>query len=619
MIPGTGLSQFPWSDPLYEITLRILRSVLLSNDIEAKNVILEEGRTASERGSATVKLLTPGSVNVVGPNSLRMASSKVPKTVSVSEGLVLQKALADSVTVLSKLSKVKPGILANALNRQKNMQPVLTKFMRSKAGPPGWLGRLLQWGHVYQAQYFKWLYDHNQVSNFERYGLYTKKSGPDFGQRLKTSMKGPMWSYEYAEPGYNPEVAPYIEALKIDPNFSPSNWSQFKHALKAPESVIYDFILWSTGKRRSNVDWRIQYVERGKNFGVNPVADITAGLFDWNVVEKVFSRSKYLNGRDPRWATLLTAEEYNTFYYWCKIARWLVWAAETWRANDPKNGLVDTITVRKWLEHTHKWGVGFVFGSRLKNRRLFGSDLEGAEGERVTARMNAHSTMEFNTQKLLSLIMKHTPALMDMDNFRDDVIGSLCDWPVERTGSFSPTPRYPGVRAPVGFSAATGSGDWLNALNIKVRKEHAHSPQQKMVKNVARGIVSIMSSEIGGMASVYFEQLLSSAEGMVQDVLADVLDSQLWATVSTPVGRIADLWETEIQDKIGSVWGLYDALQQQIADPTQAARAVMTTNSIRAQLGTIEDNFPWTADLYGEVIPLAEESRKIERTLGKYM
>lgn len=597
---------------LRELIIRILRSLFQADSRELQEAVLKQGLSDSERGSGAVKLLTGATVQNVAPKFTAIDTSMTARPRVVVGTPQMVAALTDSVKIIAKLSKTDPRVLANAVKRYQQTRPVINSFIKPKGGPAGWLGKLIQWGHVYQIQYFKWLYEHNQLSFDERYGSNQKRSAPNWLERQRTDMKGPMWAYVYAEPGYDPFVAPSTRT--IDPNFKPTNWSQQKMNMRAPESVIYDYIKWTTGRGRAYRDWGLRHKNReSRNYGVNPVGDINRSLFDSAVVERVFSRSKYLNGRDPRWASILTAAESRRFSYWCKIARWLVWAGEIWRANDPERGLVNDIVERRWIEHTHKWGVGFVFPERLRERQLFGQNLETSEsGKKAAARMNSQATVKFNTQKVLEAIMGHTPALMDLDNFRDKVFGSLCDWPPERTGTFAPSPRYPGITYPKEFSQNSGSSDWLAIIDHKVIRAHRHSVQQKLVRDVARGIVSVMSSELGSIASVYLEQLMAKAEGLVQDVIASALSSQLWATVSTPVGQISRVVETEVQKSIGNVWEQYDILRNRINEE-EFVKATQITKRIKSQIEDTQEQFPWTGDLYGEIIPLPEESKKILR------
>lgn len=586
---------------VHELVVLIMRTLFGSDDSELQSAVMGEGRSDSERGSAVTKLITGLSVKGYTPG-LKVTKATLSPAFSqtVVGGLNLLPAVADAVKVAAKLAKTDPEILATAISRYRQTRPIVSNVVAAKAGPPGWLGKLLQWGHVYQSQYYKWLYEHNQLSADERYGRNQKMAGPNWHERQWTAMRGPMWAYEYAEPGARFErLAPFSQYLVWDSSDQASNWSQFKQNLRAPEEIVWDWIRWTTG-RQSRLNFRYQAVGTLSG-GRNKVGELNASLFDWSVVDEVFKQSKYLRGRDPRWASLLTVEEYHRFVNWFKVARWLVWVAETWRANDPRRHVVDDAVESRWIAHTHKWGVGFVFQNRLGQRELFGQNLEMTNGDKAAARMNAHATLEFNTQRLLELVMEQTPSLMDLDSFRD-VLGSMCDWPESMTGSFAPIPRDP------------DEGGWYEALNRKVDIENAHSPAQKVLRNVARGIVSVISSQVMGTASIYFEQLMATAEGAMQEVISDVMESQLWALVSTPAGQVVQAWETAAQDAMGDIWGMYDSLRDKLND-SLFDEAKSFAQDIKTTLQNVESRFPWAADLYGEVVPLPNQSRDIKALL----
>lgn len=596
---------------LREMVIRILRSLFKEDIWTLQEAILRPGLSESERGAGAVKLLTSPTLRVATPVKLAVVNkdaSARPRMTTISTA-----ALSDAMKVLGKVTNTNPKILANAIKMSQKTRPIVNQFIQPKAGPPGWLGKLIQWGQVFQGQYFQWLYKHNQAAADERAGSCSravsnrgvcKKAGPDWKERQFTDMKGPLWGYVYAEPGCSLNVPEDIHG----------------YAPKHPEGALYNYILWATGRGASSIDFRLNHL---RDFGsmngivgdgrINPTP-VSQSLFDPDTVKQAFKNFKAAKGPDPRWATL--GDDWRNmerFKRWAMTARWLVWAAETWRANDPKRDFISSDVERKWILHTHKWGIGFVSPERLKERKLFGQNLELPNDKTAAARMDANSDTVFNTEKLLVLVMGHTPGLMDLNDFRRDTFNTLCDWPDEKTGKFAPAIHYP-IGKITGYENNAMSYDsaWEAELERKIERLHAHSPIQKTVMNVARGILSVISAEIGGIASIYLDQLMAAAEGMVSDVISEILNSQLWATVSTPVGQISRLFSTTLQDKMADVWGIYDSIQDKVNDEMfDGAR--LLASSVKQELEATQLRFPWTGDLYGDVVPVPDKSKEILR------
>jgi hypothetical protein len=598
-------------EAVHDLYMMILRTLFGEEEHRAQNVVLAQGLTLAQRAQKIDAVIAP-KINT-----------------NIIADAVKTDAMIKSAAAAAQLSAQAASLAKTAIVTATQARTVAANLNRTK-GPPGWLGRLVQWGQLFQSQYYDWLWDHNQEWHDERVGVfYDKRSGPTWWERQRTGhqMKGPLWAYEYAEPPHwigrqRWGAGPFANI--IVPNFIENSKKKLPKSMSTPEAQIAQWV--------NELVWSGRVSEHKRRFG-----DVTRSLYDPQISAVFYGQNvkQEVDGRFSR----LNAAELLRVGNWFGNALWLVWAMECWRANDPQRHLVSEEIERRWKIHAHRWGIGFVSSERLGERRLFGQNFEGEAGK-VAANMRDNATLSINTETMLSLVMESTPFPYQhtVKDYRE-LFGTVPDWQNYVSGAFRPTPHAP-------RESAGKTRSWRKLLNDKVYGAGEKPLVQKAIEGVAKVGVSIMSSWAGGQLQAAAAPVLASFENatgeLADEFVRELKGSGLWGLATTPIGKIADTWKTAAQDAFSDVWGLYDNLYEivdkssNVLDNLKAQGANIkgeledlkgdlgsdfgsayagTRRQLERTLEAISEDYAHAEAVFGEVVCLPEQSKKMNKYL----
>jgi len=511
-----------------DVILEGLRELLATFGIdmrEASTTVTPDAPKTKASTSSSSKASTPSTPSTpAGGGALKSA-------LGGSRFLTASKVadLADVARINAQAQRMKAtgrfGKLAAALEQTRNASEWVEMVGKAHKSTehPGWLGRLVQHGHMMQMLFAKYQLDGRYYgpdaggkdadNALERFFEGNKKQGYIRNRYVRRFAEDypPLWYEANATPDGGTDY---------DPKWWKPNQYRISASYKEPYSDVFEPFLAFKQKAKQCYNGA-GGTSRFQGFYNEDNAPITEALLASWPSKRFMPASLYAdllrNPKADKDSTKLGALVDRIADTICN-ARWLVWAAESWRCaasyTEDLSGSSKSLLAR-WRRHCMLWGIGPAGSWRFNNRQRF------SENDVSTGINPSRGDKDgFSAGKLLELVMVNTPP-PGVATWAD-YEGSVADWSDYASGRFKPPWRS------VGYNRATVESmlksDYINSSFFRAGVKAAELIITIAIAYLTEGIGTAISGWVSAEMEAFANGKIGTALRVIQERVIEFTD-----------------------------------------------------------------------------------------------